>query len=99
MWIQKKSAACSMAAHILKMSLIPRWSMPFHPISLHPQSISTNSPRVTNSYKEHETVVLLHNHYENGLRAGDVGAIVCVYENTEAYDVEFTRADGRPVAI
>lgn len=49
--------------------------------------------------KEHETVVLLHDEYEHRLKAGDVGAIVTVYENHEAYDVEFTKADGRPIAI
>ncbi len=51
------------------------------------------------SLKEHETVVLLHDDDEHGLKAGDVGAIVTVYEQHDVYDVEFARADGRPIAI
>jgi len=50
-------------------------------------------------YLEHETVVLMRDYHEQGLRMGDVGAIVHVYEAQSAYDVEFTRADGHPVAI
>jgi ATP-dependent exoDNAse (exonuclease V) alpha subunit len=49
--------------------------------------------------KEHESVVLLRDNREHGLLAGDVGTIVSFYERHEAIDVEFTKADGRPVAI
>lgn len=50
-------------------------------------------------YEEHEMVVLLCDDPEHGLEAGDIGTIVGVYERHVAFDVEFTRADGRPVAI
>lgn len=51
------------------------------------------------TYIEHETVVLIRDHAEHGLRAGDVGTIVHIYKEPEMCDVEFVRADGRPVAI
>jgi len=50
-------------------------------------------------FNEHETVVLLEDNNKYGLKAGDVGAIVTVYAKHDAYDVEFTKADGRPLAI
>ena len=51
------------------------------------------------TFEEHDTVVLVRDDREHDLRAGDVGVIVAVYERHDAYDIEFTRADGRPVAI
>jgi hypothetical protein len=43
---------------------------------------------------EHASVVLLTDLPESGLVAGDVGAVVHVYRNGEAYEVEFVRYDG-----
>lgn len=54
---------------------------------------------MTRRLKEHETVVLLHDQPEHNLKAGDVGAIVTVYGQHDVYDVEFAKADGRPIAI
>jgi len=49
--------------------------------------------------KEHDRVVLLKDVPEEGLKAGDVGTIVHVYRNGEAFEVEFMTLDGRTVAI
>lgn len=49
--------------------------------------------------KDHEAVILLDDHQEYGLRAGDVGAIGTVYERHDAYDAESAKADRRPIAI
>jgi hypothetical protein len=38
---------------------------------------------------EHDVVVLTRDLPEHGLRAGDVGAVVHVYSNGKAYEVEF----------
>lgn len=54
---------------------------------------------MSHGFLEHDTVVLCRDYPDHGLRAGDVGAIVHVYEGADAFDVEFTRADGTPVAI
>ena len=43
---------------------------------------------------EHASVVLLTDLPESGLMAGDVGVVVHVYRNGEAYEVEFVRYDG-----
>ena len=43
---------------------------------------------------EHASVVLLTDLPESGLVAGDVGVVVHVYRNGEAYEVEFVRYDG-----
>lgn len=43
---------------------------------------------------EHASVVLLADLPESGLMAGDVGVVVHVYRNGEAYEVEFVRYDG-----
>mgnify|MGYP001313222329 FL=1 len=45
---------------------------------------------------EHASVVLLTDLPEFGLVAGDVGVVVHVYRNGEAYEVEFVRYDGSP---
>lgn len=49
--------------------------------------------------KELDTVVLMHDVLENGLVQGDVGAIVHVYKDGKAYEVEFVTAEGRTVAV
>ena len=49
--------------------------------------------------KEHERVVLLKDVPEEGLKAGDVGTVVHVYRQGEAFEVEFMTLDGRTVAV
>ncbi len=48
---------------------------------------------------EHETVVLTRDVPEHGLRAGDVGAVVHVYDNGKAYEVEFVTGAGQTLAV
>lgn len=48
---------------------------------------------------EHSMVVLNHDAADAGLHAGDVGAIVHVYGNGSAYEVEFVDGDGATVAL
>ena len=49
--------------------------------------------------KEHESVVLTVDLPSAGLMAGDVGVVVHIYENGEAYEVEFISLDGNTVAV
>lgn len=49
--------------------------------------------------KEHEPVVILADRREHGLQKGDVGAIVHVYGDGEAYEVEFVSGNGQTVAV
>ena len=49
--------------------------------------------------KELESVVLKRDLPEEGLKAGDLGAVVHLYETADAYEVEFVRADGKTVAL
>jgi hypothetical protein len=49
--------------------------------------------------KEHERVVLLTAIAEEGLEAGDVGTIVHVYRDGQAYEVEFVALDGHTRAV
>ncbi|MBW7856735.1 MAG: DUF4926 domain-containing protein [Leptonema sp. (in: Bacteria)] len=49
--------------------------------------------------KEHEPIVLLADYQEHGLKLGDIGAIVHIYANNEAFEVEFTSGNGRTVAV
>ena len=49
--------------------------------------------------KELDSVVLKRDLPEEGLKAGDLGAVVHLYETSDAYEVEFVRADGRTVAV
>ena len=44
--------------------------------------------------KEHDRVVLKCDLPGQGLEAGDVGAIVHIYKNSEAFEVEFVSLDG-----
>jgi len=45
--------------------------------------------------KEHDSVVLSLPLSEHGLQIGEVGAVVFVHRNSEAYEVEFVAGDGR----
>ena len=49
--------------------------------------------------KEHERVVLTTSVPDEGLEAGDVGTIVHVYSDNEAYEVEFVALDGHTTAV
>ena len=49
-------------------------------------------------FKELETVVLVRDLPEAGLRAGDLGAVVQVY-SPEAFEVEFVKAAGGTQAL
>jgi len=49
--------------------------------------------------KEHDRIVLLKDVPEEGLRAGDVGTVVHVYRQGEAFEVEFMTLDGGTVAV
>lgn len=48
---------------------------------------------------ELDTVVLSHNIKEKGLKKGDMGAVVQVYDDGRAFEVEFVTADGETVAL
>lgn len=50
-------------------------------------------------FKELETVVLKHDIRKHGLRKGDMGAVVNVYDGGKAAEVEFVTATGRTVAL
>jgi hypothetical protein len=49
--------------------------------------------------REHEVVVLTRDVPEHKLRAGDVGAVVHVYDNQSAYEVEFVTGSGQTLAV
>ena len=49
--------------------------------------------------KEHDRVVLTTSIPTEGLEEGDVGTIVHVYKDGEAYEVEFLTLDGRTAAV
>ena len=49
--------------------------------------------------KELDCVALTTDLPTHGLAAGDVGAVVHVYEGDRTYQVEFTTFDGRTVAL
>lgn len=53
---------------------------------------------MTPNFRELDTVVLLKDFHEAGLRAGDLGAVVLVY-GAEALEVEFVTASGRTQAL
>jgi hypothetical protein len=50
------------------------------------------------TFREFDTVVLLRDFPDTGLRAGDLGAVVQVYE-ADALEVEFVTASGRTLAL
>jgi hypothetical protein len=49
--------------------------------------------------KELDTVVLAHDVVEHGLKQGDIGAVVHVYRDNAAYEVEFVTGEGQTVAV
>jgi hypothetical protein len=49
--------------------------------------------------KEHERVVLTTSFPKEGLEAGDVGTVVHVYSDEQAYEVEFVALDGHTTAV
>ena len=49
--------------------------------------------------KEHDTVVLTESLPAAGLEAGDVGVVVHVHRNGEAYEIEFMTLDGNTLTV
>ena len=49
--------------------------------------------------KEHELVVLTTSVPDAALEAGDVGTVVHVYKDGQAYEVEFVTPDGHTAAV
>ena len=49
--------------------------------------------------KEHDRVVLMTPILEDGLEPGDVGTVVHVYRDGQAYEVEFVTLDGYTSAV
>jgi len=49
--------------------------------------------------RELDSVVLTHDIEDWGLKRGDVGAVVHVYGEGSAYEVEFVTADGHTAAL
>ena len=49
--------------------------------------------------KEHARVVLTTDLAKEGLKAGDVGTVVHIHSQGEAFEVEFLTLDGTTVAI
>ena len=49
--------------------------------------------------REHDRVVLTTPVPTEGLEAGDVGAVVHVYRDGQAYEVEFVTLEGRTAAV
>ena len=49
--------------------------------------------------KEHDRVVLRSEIQKEGLKAGDVGTVVHVHKDGEAFEVEFITLDGETVAV
>jgi len=49
--------------------------------------------------KEHERIVLTKPLPKEGLEPGDVGTVVHVYEDGQAYEVEFFTLDGQTAAV
>ncbi|MEM9480201.1 MAG: DUF4926 domain-containing protein [Verrucomicrobiota bacterium] len=49
--------------------------------------------------KEHDRVILMDAVDEHGLKPGDIGAVVYVHGEGEAFEVEFVTLDGESAAI
>ena len=49
--------------------------------------------------KELDTIVLSQDIQEYGLRQGDIGAVVHVYRDEVAYEVEFVTGEGETIAV
>lgn len=52
-----------------------------------------------NKFKNLDTIVLKHDIKKSGLIEGDMGAVVNVYDNGKAAEVEFVTAKGKTVAL
>jgi Domain of unknown function (DUF4926) len=50
-------------------------------------------------FNELDTVVLSHDLKDLGLARGDVGAVVHVYADGKAYEVEFVTGEGKTIAV
>ena len=48
---------------------------------------------------ELDTVVLTHDIKDYGLKEGDMGAVVQIYGDGKAFEVEFVTADGKTIAL
>ena len=48
---------------------------------------------------EHDRVVLTEDVPTEGLKAGDIGAVVHIHGKGEAYEVEFICLDGETIAV
>ena len=57
------------------------------------------TPSGGSDLREHDVVTLTVDVPEDGLKAGDVGTIVSVYADAEAFAVEFIAFDGETIAI
>lgn len=51
------------------------------------------------TYKNLEIVALNHDISEYGLKKGDTGTIVDIYEGGKAYEVEFMTNEGKTIAV
>ena len=49
--------------------------------------------------QELDTIVLVRDLEEYGLRAGDVGAVVHRYQQGTAFEVEFVAGEGKTIAV
>ena len=49
--------------------------------------------------KEHDTIVLVSAIQAEGLLPGDVGTVVHVYRDGQAYEVEFITLEGKTAAV
>lgn len=64
-----------------------------------PYRLKSFIPSETMKFKELDIVIIKHEISEYGLSKGDVGTIVEVYGNGEAYEVEFTNKKGETTAL
>ena len=49
--------------------------------------------------KEHDRIVLLKDLPEDGLQSGDVGTVIHIHRQGEAFEIEFMTLDGGTVAV
>lgn len=49
--------------------------------------------------KEHERIILLDDLADENLQSGDVGTVVHIHKEGEAYEVEFMALDGETIAV
>lgn len=54
---------------------------------------------MSRSIEEHDRVVLTESIPEHALHRGDVGTVVHVYENHDAFEVEFVTLTGRTMVV